>query len=402
VRALVRGGKIIAHPFTVDFKNKILSAADDPSARISLDPTQSASYIIFQDEGMVKAKNGLTGEIEFSDSDAATVIQQAIDALPEGQIFIREGLYRLSAGITVTGKQIEIRCLSGAVFQAIAPIDMFTFDRVVRKVSGLRNAVLDLNNIATAGLVLKDTWLSVSDDLIVKNIGAGAVGVKVLSTDNNFLSIMNRVSARIIEAYSSRPPGSMGVLMDSAPGVYAGTTLILDTGLLKSLDVGAKIAKGNNCVIRGACLDCNIAYDVSGYGILLDDIYEEGNAHGVIARTGSIVLVKPMYIEKLTTEGTGRIVNIGGSELNLRSRYPERTTRINFTQEGNYSMGIEGDGTRIAIKDTVMNLDVIYLYNTGDIEIPIAAKGLIVKTPDGTKRYRIRVDNLGNVVTELV
>jgi hypothetical protein len=399
---MVKGGKIISHPFTVDFKNKILSAADDPRARISLDPTQPASYIIFQDEGMVKAKNGLTGEIEFSGTDAATVIQQAIDAMTEGQIFVREGLYRLSAGITITGKQIEIRCLSGAIFQATAPIDMFTFDRVVRKISGLRNAVLDLNNIATAGLVLKDTWLSVNDDLIIRNIGAGAVGVKVLSTDSNFLSIMNRVSARMIEAYSTRPPGSIGVLMDSAPGVPAGTTLILDTGVLKSLDVGVKIAKGNNCVIRGLCTNCNIAYDISGYGISLDDIYEEDNVNGVVARTGSIVLVKPMYIEKLTTEGTGRIVLIGGSDINLRSRYPQRTTRINFTQEGNYSMGIEGDGTRIVIKDTVLDQDVIYLYNSGDIEIPIAAKGIIVKTPDGTRRYRIRVDNLGNVVTELV
>jgi parallel beta-helix repeat protein len=77
---MVRGGKIIAHPFTVDFKNKILSAADDPRARISLDPTQPVSYIVFQDEGMIKAKNGQTGEIEFSSPDAATVIQQAIDA----------------------------------------------------------------------------------------------------------------------------------------------------------------------------------------------------------------------------------------------------------------------------------------------------------------------------------
>jgi hypothetical protein len=38
----------------------------------------------------------------------------------------------------------------------------------------------------------------------------------------------------------------------------------------------------------------------------------------------------------------------------------------------------------------------------GDIETQEAAKGIIVRTPDGTARYRIRVDNLGVVVTEVV
>ncbi len=36
-----------------------------------------------------------------------------------------------------------------------------------------------------------------------------------------------------------------------------------------------------------------------------------------------------------------------------------------------------------------------------DLHMTVASKGLIVMTPDGTKRYRIRVDNSGNLVTEL-
>lgn len=36
-----------------------------------------------------------------------------------------------------------------------------------------------------------------------------------------------------------------------------------------------------------------------------------------------------------------------------------------------------------------------------DLRMNTASKGLIVMTPDGTKRYRIRVDNSGNLVTEL-
>jgi hypothetical protein len=36
--------------------------------------------------------------------------------------------------------------------------------------------------------------------------------------------------------------------------------------------------------------------------------------------------------------------------------------------------------------------------STGDAEIKTAAKGLIVKSPDGSKRARIGIDNSGNLL----
>ncbi len=35
-----------------------------------------------------------------------------------------------------------------------------------------------------------------------------------------------------------------------------------------------------------------------------------------------------------------------------------------------------------------------------DLRMNTASKGLVVVTPDGTKKYRIRVDNSGNLVAE--
>jgi hypothetical protein len=59
---------------------------------------ETASYIIFQENGMIYAKNGKTGKIEFSGADAATVIQSAINALTNGgKIFIKAGTYTLTA-----------------------------------------------------------------------------------------------------------------------------------------------------------------------------------------------------------------------------------------------------------------------------------------------------------------
>ena len=37
-----------------------------------------------------------------------------------------------------------------------------------------------------------------------------------------------------------------------------------------------------------------------------------------------------------------------------------------------------------------------------DLRMNRVSKGLVVITPDGTKRFRIRVDNCGNLVTEQV
>jgi hypothetical protein len=41
------------------------------------------------------------------------------------------------------------------------------------------------------------------------------------------------------------------------------------------------------------------------------------------------------------------------------------------------------------------------LFDT-DLAMNNRSTGLIVKTPDGTKQYRIRADNSGNLVTEEV
>jgi len=62
-----------------------------------------ASYIIYSgSDGLYWARNGHTGLINYSGSDAATVIQNAINALPNGgRIFIKEGTYTINSRIVV-------------------------------------------------------------------------------------------------------------------------------------------------------------------------------------------------------------------------------------------------------------------------------------------------------------
>jgi hypothetical protein len=61
-----------------------------------------ASYVIFTDGTTVYARNGLTGAIEFSDTNASKVIQEAIDTVGNmGRIFIKKGTYMLSTGLII-------------------------------------------------------------------------------------------------------------------------------------------------------------------------------------------------------------------------------------------------------------------------------------------------------------
>jgi len=72
-------------------------------------PPDAASYIIFKDRGLVKAKNGRTGQIEFSGTDASQVIQSAIDALPNGgKILIKDGIYVIKSSIRILNNNVQL------------------------------------------------------------------------------------------------------------------------------------------------------------------------------------------------------------------------------------------------------------------------------------------------------
>jgi hypothetical protein len=74
---------------------------------ITIEPNSfqtETSYIIFTDGTTIKARNGKTGAIDYSGTDASTVIQSAINALGStgGKIFIKRGSYTLSAPLSVS------------------------------------------------------------------------------------------------------------------------------------------------------------------------------------------------------------------------------------------------------------------------------------------------------------
>jgi parallel beta-helix repeat protein len=79
---------------------------------------EESSYIIFQEGGLVHAKNGGTGQIDFSGPDAAAVIQAAINALTNGgKIFIKSATYVIKTTLIISHSGIEVVGERGAVLK---------------------------------------------------------------------------------------------------------------------------------------------------------------------------------------------------------------------------------------------------------------------------------------------
>jgi len=68
------------------------------------------SYMIYTDGSRYYAKNGGTGVIEYSNTDATNVIQYVVDKVSNGggRIFIKKGTYPVSNTVTISGNNIEI------------------------------------------------------------------------------------------------------------------------------------------------------------------------------------------------------------------------------------------------------------------------------------------------------
>jgi len=121
---------------------------------------ETASYIIFKEGTTYYAKNGETGQIEFSGTDASTVIQSAINALlDEGRIVIKRGVYEI--GSEISGKSNIVIVGEGKSWGGKGTILRWTgasggtmFNFREKDMYGFRNLLLD-GNAKTVGVLVK-------------------------------------------------------------------------------------------------------------------------------------------------------------------------------------------------------------------------------------------------------
>jgi parallel beta-helix repeat protein len=169
-----------------------------------------ASYIIFIDPNDTvnpyKAKNN-DGAIEFQGPDAASVIQQAINALPNGGlIYIKRGSYIISTSIILSpyihvvgeGKDLTILKLANGVN---APIFKTLTNQLYWMSPVIRDMTLDGNKANnTAGNII-EIWNSMHGELTGLNINSAAQsGIWVQGTSSSLYGLGLRIVNVNIEA----------------------------------------------------------------------------------------------------------------------------------------------------------------------------------------------------------
>jgi len=328
-----------------------------------------ASYVIWKDGTQTKAECLLKGGTDYTTGTDATVMQAAIDALTTGTILVKKATYSLTAGLSITSKEIEIVCEAGTIFQATAAIDMLTFQTVNASSvdAGIKNGVFDMNNIATKGIHVKDCWFVEMKNIEIENVPANGIGVHIDSTagcyQNRFFGRINGIS---------NATGSIGIKTERTAGTATPNANEFSCRL-QDLDYGFKILHGSQQLFHkcDATLN-NYGYDISSYGNVSIDSYEESNTtKGYIVRTGGSILIFGGETEKTECEGTGSIIHIpvgsgaGNASINLRSRTANPTPSIVFSEEGNVGARLVFNSGLLKFLDPDLNKQTIQMLVSG-------------------------------------
>lgn len=132
----------------------------------------AASYVIYQSDSSFHAKNGVTGEIDYSGKDAAVIIQEAINALNNGGIvFIKAGRYPLTSvlnvksNVQVIGEGCSTALLVGSdVYGAMKVVDDPKAEKI--RISNLKidgNKTNQTDTMTETGLITLDATRKIEE-----------------------------------------------------------------------------------------------------------------------------------------------------------------------------------------------------------------------------------------------
>jgi len=329
-----------------------------------------SSYIIFKDGGLFKAKNGDTGEVDFSGEDAASVMQSALD-IARAIVIRGSGTYELSSPLKYQGWQWivspERPTLKGNFAEGVLqPKDPSAVTYGVR----IENLNIDNTDRNTAG--------GIGIDLTNVN-EARLIGVRVANAEVGFK--ITRFYCMLITCFAADV--KTGILLEGNGNQILG-------GKVGPWDnVGVDITGSANLVQTSvenpSVVSGSIGFRISNYrNILLKPHVERADiAYQMLSDAYMTMVIAPSF------SGNPTILDDNGHST------------MWLTADGGTKIGRYGTANDVVkfIGDTT-EMSKINAY--GEYENLTAGRGIIVTTPDGTAKYRIRVDNTGAVVTEAV
>jgi hypothetical protein len=264
-----------------------------------LPPLSEASYIVFADNGMYRAKNGKTGQIETSDASAARVIQYAINALAGGQIFIKEGIYDCAGTLLSIANKSNIRIKGAGIGKTILKNTGIIKNSATPTYRiQLEDLTIDANNTVSTCLNLATN----SFDFRIRN-------VELKNSKDSFLMYWDGVDNLIVENCIFYD-GGLSAAADNCSGTQLTTT------------EGRTIFR--NCTfIKERALGGGMLTTGSTGNLLIDGctfIDRSGNSYAAVSIENSFGPCKDIQVIGCRAFGKAQGIQIGNSRANQIER----------------------------------------------------------------------------------
>ena len=202
-----------------------------------------ASYVIFTDGTTIYARNGTTGAIDYSGTNAASVINSALSALTSGgKIFLKAATYEIGTTIylkdfiTLSGENHYATVLKATA--AITVLDTPFTGGYVNQYIVIENLMVDGNGIATKGIHFP-VWRGRIRNVEVRSVAGDSIHIE----GNVNSAIENVIEDVVTQNVGMTTAGSAGIRL----GTKA-TDNIIRRHIARDSDYGVYVGAAGNII----------------------------------------------------------------------------------------------------------------------------------------------------------
>ena len=373
-------------------------------------PEQTASYIVFQDGSLTKMKNGTTGQIDASNTNASNIWNWAIantSVNGGGVVFGRVGLYDNISPSIIAKENVTIQGEGwSTIFKAAdnlnASVFYSTSSSTLQKGIVIRDLAIDgnkanqgtPNTITPCGIMLQDVSYFLVDNVYVYNVRQFGFWSRSVSSSINEGGIVqnsrfencswNGIS---IGSFSHRVKvlhnyvkdfSDVGITVTNNKGtIVANNQVVLSTALAEGgvnsyWCIGTEGAS-NATLIEGNVIDVSAVSGIQSSGIEVDGTGGKTNeVIGNVIYGGSTLHYGIDIYTSNTLVESNHIYNVGdasGCAINIRATADYSKITSNYVNTvGYYFVWVRAETTDVEILNN-------YFKNSGAVAIYIAGAG---------------------------
>ena len=270
IRKLYIGGAIASVIILLTANLAFIIAADPPSGFATvIEPgslVTDADYYIYLDEGNCYAKNGQTGETEYSGADHSEVIQDALSALPSsgGRVVICEGTYVLPETVYIHTNNTEV---TGVGMRTVLYLDDNVNSPAIQAGYGTNKAKGDtqllgiwVRNLKVDGNAAGNTVYDGTDApycIYFNNVKYGGIQGCYVEDSGTDGIIVSYGCEELVLSENHAVSASSGITIDR----WSYRIAVVGNTLKSSGAVGVTMYEAYDCVISG-----NVVEEIAGSG----------------------------------------------------------------------------------------------------------------------------------------